>query len=895
VFVPGFFKKLLGFFGNQEEHDASGLSDAELQAEFRKRYHNFKLLLTANTEALRTMSDMERALRERRTFGMSFVRAQATAVTVNVYRIVSRLRDIAPGKYDELADRLTAIQKALDLVLTQPAAAPGAELVLPLERVNLALADQVGGKMAALGDLAHKLGLPVPPGFVVTAGGYARLMETGGLGEEIARLLQTAGEPGQENTLAVSAAVRQLILKAELPPELAGAIMDAYAALEAKAGVAVRVSLRSSALGEDAAGQSFAGQFSSRLNVAKETLLEAYKEVVASKYSPQAMAYRLAKGIPDECVAMCVGCMAMVKAARGGVVYSKNPLRVRDDAITVHAALGLPATVVDGSVLSDEFTVERSPALHLAGSTVRFKEKRLDCDAYEGVCSLAASGDEAARPALAEAQVLELAAVALKLEALYGGALDIEWAFDDAGALSILQCRALVQTESAAASPRDAARFGVPLAAGGVAASPGVASGQVYQVRRDADLLGVPDGAILVSPQARPRLAAVIGKCAGIVAESGGAAGHLANVAREFGVPALFSLPGALDVLAQGALVTLDADGLAVYPGRVAALLALAGPRQNAAAHSPMHAILRRVLDLVAPLHLLDPASAEFTPANCRSLHDITRFCHEKSVIEMFNFGQDFQFSKRASKQLKHRVPMKWWIINLDDGFTREVQGKYVLLEEIASVPMLALWAGMTAVPWAGPPPVDARGFMSILGQAAANPQLEAAARSDYAELNYFMISKHFLSLSSRFGFHFSTIEALVDERARENYVSFQFKGGAAEFSRRRRRAEMIAAILERYDFQVEIKEDAMFARLIQGNMDYLLERIRILGYLLIHTRQLDMIMGNEALVLQYRDKMLADIRTGIAPPGGEKRGPRAEHPDGHISRSPGTGTAGED
>ena len=886
--MPGFFKKLLCFFGKEEARDTPGLPDAELQAEFKKRYHNFKLLLTANAEALRIMSDMERALRERRTFGMSFVRSQATAVAVNVFRIVKHLREIAPGKYDELADRFTAVQKDIDRILTQSRTAPGPELVLPLEEVDLTLADQVGGKMASLGDIARKLALPVPPGFVVTAGGYARFIEHKGLGDEISRILQTAGEPGPETALAVSSSIRQLILSAEVPPELADAVLGAYAALEAKAGPNIRVSLRSSALGEDAAGQSFAGQFSSKLNVAGESLLEAYKEVVASKYSPQAMTYRLAKGIPDEFVAMCVGCMAMVKAARGGVIYSKNPLSVRDDSITIHAALGLPATVVDGAVLSDEFTVAREPAPHLVKSVVRFKQTRLDCDAYEGVCSLTSSGDEAARPALAEAQVLELAAVALRLEALYGGALDIEWAIDDAGALSVLQCRALVQTDSPSGAVREnASRFGVPLAAGGVAASPGIAGGVVHHVRRDADLLGFPDGAILVSPQARPRWASVIGKCAGIVAESGAAAGHLANVAREFGIPALLSLPGAMDKLAQGEPVTLDAEGLAVYPGLVEELLALAPPREDAATFSPMHAILRRVMDQVVPLHLLDPAAPEFAPKYCRSLHDITRFCHEKSVIEMFNFGQDFHFSKRASKQLKYRVPMKWWIINLDDGFTHDVQGKYVLLDEIASIPMLALWEGMTAVPWGGPPPVDARGFMSILSQAASNPQLEAAAKSDYAELNYFMISKHFLSLSSRFGFHFSTIEALVDERARENYVSFQFKGGAAEFSRRRRRAELIGYVLDQFDFQVEIKEDAMFARLVQGNMDYLLERIRILGYLLIHTRQLDMIMGNETLALQYRAKMLEDIQTKIAPAGGERRGPLAHHPDGHISRSP--------
>jgi pyruvate, water dikinase len=893
--VPGFLKKVLGFFSKDEAQDSSGMSDAELQAEFKKRYHNFKLLLTANTEALRIMSDLERALHERQTFGMSFVRSQATAVSVNVFRIVKHLREIAPGKYDELTGTLKTIQKAVDHVLTQSKPVTGPELVLPIEQINLSLSDQVGGKMASLGEIVQKLGLPVPPGFVVTSRGYDLLIEHSGLREEMNRLVQSSGGHNVEEVLLLSSQIRQMILKAELPGELSQAIMQAYAALETKAGTGARVSLRSSALGEDAAGQSFAGQFSSKLNVAGETILDAYKEVVASKYSPQAMAYRLAKGIPDQDIAMCVGCMAMVDAASGGVVYTKNPIDIRDDRLTIHAALGLPKTVVDGAVMCDEYTVAREPSPHIVASVVRLKEKRLDCDAYEGVCTLASSGEMAAKPALSQEQILRLAGMCLKLESLYEGALDIEWAVDRAGDIYLLQCRPLVQTAAPSGAAREnASRFGAPLAAGGVSASPGVAFGTIHHVRRDADLLGFPKGAILVSPEARPRWASVIDKCAGIVSESGGAAGHLANVAREFTVPALMSLPGALDALPQGAEVTLDADGLAVYPGRVEDLLALAAPRQDASEFSPMHAILRRVMDHIVPLHLLDPSSVDFAPKNCLTLHDITRFCHEKSVIEMFNFGQDFHFSKRASKQLKYRVPMKWWLINLDDGFTHDIAGKYVQLTEITSIPMLALWDGMVKVPWAGPPPVDARGFMSIVSQAASNPHLEAAAKSDYAELNYFMISKHFLSLSSRFGFHFSTIEALVDERARENYISFQFKGGAAEFLRRRRRAQMIAYILDRHGFQVEVKEDSMFARLVQGNMDYLLERLNILGYLLIHTRQLDMIMTNEILVERYRNMMLTDIETKILPQEGTARGPAANHPAAHFDRPAGPGAAEE-
>ena len=74
-----------------------------------------------------------------------------------------------------------------------------------------------------------------------------------------------------------------------------------------------------------------------------------------------------------------------------------------------------------------------------------------------------------------------------------------------------------------------------------------------------------------------------------------------------------------------------------------------------------MHGILRRVMDQITPLSLIDPNVPEFIPENCRTLHDITRFCHEKSVTEMFAFGQEFQFSKRAAKQLRYKgTAMSW-------------------------------------------------------------------------------------------------------------------------------------------------------------------------------------------------------------------------------------------
>jgi pyruvate, water dikinase len=856
----------LSFKGRKEKLSPTNVE--ELRTAFKARYHNFKVLLAANNKALEIMAEMEEALRGNRPFGMSFVRANCTAVSVNVFRIIKNLDLLAPGKYGDLYERFKDIQERINQALSQKRQLKAEKLVFPFEKIDMTMADQVGSKMANLGEVINRLDLPVPPGFVVSSLAYQRFFEYNDLQTEIDRRLQASEVDQLDQLYSLSADIQQLIIRAALPPDLEQAILDAYRELESKTGKEVKTSMRSSALGEDLAGTSFAGQYRSELNVSSDDILEAYKEIVASKYSLQAIAYRLNRGILDEDVAMCVGCMVMVNAASGGVTYSRNPLNIRDDSITINSVWGLPKSVVDGSVVADLFVVSREEPMRIVQQEIKAKEQKFVCYPEEGVCRLDVTGDQSNDPSLSEDQILKLTRIALRLEDYYGTPQDVEWAIDQKGSIFVLQCRPLKQMEGGDGGPRtvrdDSPRDDVILQ-GGITASSGVACGPVYLLLKHGDSLQFPHGAVLVTAQALPRWAALLNRAAAVVTEQGSAAGHLANVAREFGVPAVFGVPSATGVLQNDELVTIDADGLAIYRGRVESLLIKHGEvKKNLMEGSPVYEILKEVADHIVPLHLLDPDASDFKPKKCRTLHDITRFCHEKSVKEMFSFGKEHHFSERASKQLVCDVPMLWWIINLDDGFKEDVPGKYVPLDNIVSIPMLALWEGIIAIPWEGPPPVDTKGFMSVLLEASANPGLDPSMPSVYVNRNYFMISKNFCSLTSRFGFHFCTIETLVSERPGENYISFSFKGGAADYHRRLRRAVFVSGILEEYGFRAELKEDGVFARIEGFDETVMKEKLKILGYLLIHTRQLDMIMSNDSAYNHHRNKIASDIHSII-------------------------------
>ena len=836
----------------------------QLRLDFKERYRNFKQLLAANNQALEVMASMEQALSGREPFGMSFVRGSCTAAVVNVFSMIRRIDRLAPDKYALLFDRLDKIGKQIEALLAEKHAPGDMRLLIFLEDIDKSLVHLVGSKMANLGEIESNLKLKVPDGFALTSTAYRHFMETSDLQAEIDRRFQATDAGDFESLVKLSAEIQQLIIGSPVSDELQEAVAEAWEILEDRAGQQITVALRSSAVGEDLAESSFAGQFRSELNVSAERFFEAYKHVLASNYSLPAVTYRLNRGLRDEDIPMCVGCLVMVDAEAGGVAYSRSPLKVSDDSVFICAAWGLPKAVVDGSDACDEFVISRTDGLKILREEIHSKQRKFICYPDEGICRMDLTGESRDLPAVSRDTAKQLAEIAIRLETHYGAPQDVEWCLDANGQIVVLQCRPLKTIETQMKGTADPVDAGQPalIRDSGVTASPGVGFGEVFIVDKGADMLAFPEGAVLVVHRALPRWAPLLGQAAAVVSEQGGFAGHLANVAREFDVPALFGIDQATILLQPGDVVTVDASARCVYPGKIEALLDKDAGSKNPMIGSPVYNLLSAVSAHVVPLNLLDPDADEFHPENCRTLHDITRFIHEKSVQEMFRFGKDHHFSERSSKQLYYKVPMHWWVLNLDDGFNTEIKGKYVKLENIVSVPMRALWRGFTAFPWEGPPAPDGKGMLSVMFRATVDPSLAVGVRSKYSDRNYFMISKHFCSLSSRMGFHFALFEALVSERSAENYIRFQFKGGAADIIRRHLRVNFIAELLDELGFRVSIKHDHLIARIENHDLAFMLKRIEVLGHLILHTRQLDVIMANADHVEFYRAKLKRDIES---------------------------------
>ncbi len=819
----------------------------------REKYHSFQELLAANNEVLEALAELSEKLRAQEVFGLAYLRTKVTAIIVDAHKIVSRLGEIT-GEPDPVLPEVLARLQAEVRAELEPAArrAPRQDYVLPLSALSLADVEDVGGKAAGLGEMV-RLGLPIPPGFAVTAHACRAILEANRLEEFITPEMAAVDADEPTSLDRASSRIGALIRLAEVPEEVAAAIREAYEGLCGGLGGEVRVAVRSSGTGEDTRLASFAGMHASVLNVGGQGLLAACLEVLASKYSPRAIFYRLSRGIPDEDAQMCICCQAMVEARTSGVMFSRHP-GGRSEDVLISAVPGLGQYAVDGTLTPDLYRVSPD-ALQVVARVVAPKSVKLVAAQGGGVAEVAVAGEEQGG-CLSDEEAGRLAGLAVMLERHHGHPQDIEWAIDGREELYLVQCRPQVLAPCAAGveALAEALADRELLLAGAEVASPGAGCGPVFQLRAEAGLEEFPEGAVLVAPTGAPAYAGLLGRARAIVCEFGGATSHLAIVAAEFGVPMLVGAAGAAARLGAGEVVTVDAFGGRVFRGEVRELLELAAscqPLPSMPMDSPAYQALTRVMALIEPLNLLNPADRGFSPRACRTIHDITRYAHESAVNAMFEINDACARQQGRVKKLKVGVPLAIHLIDLGGGLAAPAGAREVSPEQVRSVAMRALLRGMTAegVRWSGHVDIDLRGFVSVL----ANTLYDAGkAERELGESSYAVVAENYVNFSSRLAYHFSIVDAYCGPERNENYVSFRFKGGAAEAERRSRRARFIALVLGELGFAVTLKDDLVNARIKDLDQAQTEQRLDMVGRLLGCARQLDVTMRTEATIEHY-------------------------------------------
>lgn len=857
------FKELRGHRGGEQPGNPSAMN-----ALFRFRYALFKELLVANSELLTALSDMDVKLKGETVFGLSYINNQVNKSLKHSFQMVKCLNVMSGSKYRELYGALEGINEQIKAIIDERKVDQAPRSVMPYSEILLSGADWAGGKNANLGEIKNRLNIPVPEGFAITTKGFHNFFEYNDLKEEIIKQKNLIYVNELDLLNSLSAETLQLVRSKPLPPELETEIDAACQALWGE-DERVLVAMRSSAVGEDG-DISYAGQYLTLLGVTRSEICAAYKEIIASLYSARSISYRSSKGVYDEDLAMAVACLRMVDSQASGVLYTRHPYDITNEHILINAVWGLGPYAVDGVVSPDAYTVSKDAQLAILEKSIACKTVRLLLNADGGVAEQPVEPPLQNAPCLSDAQIRQLAGYGAALEQHYKCPQDVEWALDPNGTLLILQSRPLkIQNPKNFCLLKAPPLDGYPLIVdSSEIASQGVGTGPVFPVLAVEDLAHFPAGSVLIARHSSPEYVVVMRSCSAIIVEAGSVSGHMAALAREFNVPTIISTQPVLERLAPGSVVTVDAFTGRVYEGRVPELVAAVKKDEAHMKGTPVYEQLQRIAKYVIPLNLVNPTAPEFTPAGCTTLHDLARFCHELSYKEMFQISDLASKFHGWSLKLDVALPMDIHLIDLGNGLKENarVQWNAVKVDEIVSTPFLALLHGMLNKEVHGlePRPVNFSGLLSVMKQQTLAP---GHVGERFGDRSYAIIADKYLNFSSRVGYHYSVVDAYCGDTINKNYITFTFKGGAADDVRKNRRVRAISLILDREGFKVNVKADKVDARLQKYPKSYIESRMDILGRLLIFTRQLDMLMTSEKSVEWVVENFVAGNYKLTSPP----------------------------
>jgi pyruvate,water dikinase len=414
-------------------------------------------------------------------------------------------------------------------------------LVVDLRDAAAADASRFGPKAANQALLASAE-LPIPRGFCLDVAAYRKQVQSIGLSKAAEKAATEEGISARQ----FASEVRIGLFDQPIAPEILEPLLEAWHSLVEDTGA--RTVVRSSALSEDLADSTFAGQYETFLDIKNEAdFLTAVRACWAALWSPRALRYMESHNInlADTAMGLCIQELVDADSSGGGISNET------DGTATLTATRGLGTTIAQGETVPDRYTLDSAGGF--LEVEVGRNEHAASCVHHRGASVLRSKSKNFSEPCLSPAQAVELGGLMLRAASMLGVPAEIEWARDHRG-FKMLQARPLASHTASSADENWSQYPGLK----GQPSGTGWAVGRARVVNCECELSRVAPGDILVTKVASPSLSQVLPRVAGVVAELGGSTSHLASLARERGIPMVLGVLEATQKIPDGVEIGVD-------------------------------------------------------------------------------------------------------------------------------------------------------------------------------------------------------------------------------------------------------------------------------------------------------------------------------------------------
>lgn len=292
----------------------------------------------------------------------------------------------------------------------------------------------IGKKALSLAGMNHGGGC-IPKWGCITTHGFDEFISLNKMDHYI-RNLKDGMHHDRKVIMETAREIQQLIIQGDVPIELREKIEQ----LQAE-DPAMHFAVRSSGTKEDMVDASFAGQYTSILNVrSSDHLILAVKQCWASLFNDRVLSYCLDKGIAFSDMKLAVIIQEMIPSEKSGVIFTVNPVKGFDKEILIEACFGVGEALVSGEVNPDRYVYDwykEQESLRAIG------DKRISLiaiDAPPFIEEIENPAERRSAAVLSPDEVKDLAAIALNIQTRYGFPVDIEWAWRE-GIFYIVQSR----------------------------------------------------------------------------------------------------------------------------------------------------------------------------------------------------------------------------------------------------------------------------------------------------------------------------------------------------------------------------------------------------------------------------------------------------------------------